>query len=260
MQTTRVEYGKPRLGLRRNECQFYHTIDLPTYGLIIADGGGKWDLRPFVAEMFKGIIFDGKSVLEVGPASGFLTVEMEKRGAQVTAVEAPYEHAWDIVPFPGCRERWADAAQKAWLPCTNSWWFTHEHSRSRANIIYLSAGNISPLRVGSYDVSLMSNVLLHNRDPLKIVTNAADCTKGSVIIIEQFNHDLEQIDQPLCRLDPVVNPAAGEENWNMWWRFNKKLFVNYLTIMGFKRFDHHTYEVNWGDVPIPSFTLAAHRI
>ncbi|GJE55575.1 class I SAM-dependent methyltransferase [Methylobacterium thuringiense] len=254
-----IDSAAPRRGLFREECQFYHTIDLPKVGLITGDGGGKWDLRPHISDLLKNVPLDGKSILEVGPGSGFLTREMEQRGANVTSVEAPFEHHWDIIPFPGCRERWGRAAQEAWTLCTNSWWFTHEHAQLVAKMIYLSANDVRPEKVGKHDVSLMSNMLLHNRDPLRIITNCADCAEETVVIIEQFNHDLEQIDQPLCRLDPIVNPKPGEENWNVWWRFNKKFFVNFLRIMGFVRFESHDYNVNWGEVPIPTFTLVAHR-
>jgi len=42
-------------------------------------------------------------VLEIGPASGFLTFEMEKRGADVISVEVTDEHGWDFVPYPDAR-------------------------------------------------------------------------------------------------------------------------------------------------------------
>ena len=56
-------------------------------------GGGKiiglWDLRQTVDDYLGRIDFAGKRVLEIGPASGFLTIEMERRGADVVAVELP---------------------------------------------------------------------------------------------------------------------------------------------------------------------------
>ena len=47
--------------------------------------------------------FAGQRVLEIGPASGFLTFEMEKRGADVISVEVTDEHGWDFVPYPDCK-------------------------------------------------------------------------------------------------------------------------------------------------------------
>ena len=50
---------------------------------------GLWDLRQTVDDYLGRIDFAGKRVLEIGPASGFLTIEMERRGADVVAVELP---------------------------------------------------------------------------------------------------------------------------------------------------------------------------
>ena len=64
---------------------------------------GDWDLRRGVDDYLGKVVFAGKRVLEIGPASGFLTFEMEKRGAEVTSVEVTAEHGWDFVPYPASR-------------------------------------------------------------------------------------------------------------------------------------------------------------
>src|SRR5689334_17854377 len=79
------------------DCYFYHTMELPGHGVI---EGRDWDLRRGVDEYLGKVDFDGQRVLEIGPASGFLTFEMEKRGAEVVSVEVTAEHGWDFVPYP----------------------------------------------------------------------------------------------------------------------------------------------------------------
>ena len=64
---------------------------------------GDWDLRRGVDDYLGKVVFAGKRVLEIGPASGFLTFEMEKRGADVISVEVTDEHGWDFVPYPDAR-------------------------------------------------------------------------------------------------------------------------------------------------------------
>ena len=59
---------------------------------------GAWDYRHNVDDYLGRVGFGGKSVLEIGPASGYLTVAMEKRGAHVTAIETPVDLAWEYVP------------------------------------------------------------------------------------------------------------------------------------------------------------------
>ena len=82
------------------DCYFYHTMELPGRGVI---EGRDWDLRGRVDEYLGNVDFGGQRVLEIGPASGFLTFEMEKRGADVISVEVTDEHGWDFVPYPDAR-------------------------------------------------------------------------------------------------------------------------------------------------------------
>ncbi len=82
------------------DCYFYHTMELPGYGVI---EGRDWDLRGGVDEYLGKVDFAGQRVLEIGPASGFLTFEMEKRGAEVVSVEVTAEHGWDFVPYAAKR-------------------------------------------------------------------------------------------------------------------------------------------------------------
>ena len=62
---------------RLEDCFFYHAMELPGLGLIPAH----WDLRGRFADYIGGIDVAGKSVLDVGTATGFLSFEAEKRGA-----------------------------------------------------------------------------------------------------------------------------------------------------------------------------------
>ncbi len=72
---------RPAVGLE--DCHFYHTMEVPGYGVIEGD----WDLRAGVDAYLGGVSFANQRVLEIGPASGLLTFEMEKRGAAVVCVE-----------------------------------------------------------------------------------------------------------------------------------------------------------------------------
>jgi len=51
------------------DCYFYHTVELPSHGVI----NGDWDLRRGVDNYLGNVAFAGQRVLEIGPASGFLT-------------------------------------------------------------------------------------------------------------------------------------------------------------------------------------------
>jgi hypothetical protein len=74
-------------------------MELPDHGVT----NGEWDLRRGVDEYLGNVSFAGQRVLEIGPASGFLTFEMEKRGAEVISVEVTARHGWDFVPYPASK-------------------------------------------------------------------------------------------------------------------------------------------------------------
>ncbi len=95
-------FATPRKEEDLADCYFYHTMELPGRGVI---EGQDWDLRGRVDEYLGNVDFAGQRVLEIGPASGFLTFEMEKRGADVISVEVTDEHGWDFVPYPELQSR-----------------------------------------------------------------------------------------------------------------------------------------------------------
>src|SRR6476620_5525485 len=70
-------FAAPRFIDRVEDCFFYHAMELPGFGLIPAH----WDLRGRFDDYIGGIDVRGKSVLDVGTATGFLSFEAEKRGA-----------------------------------------------------------------------------------------------------------------------------------------------------------------------------------
>jgi len=70
-------------------------MDLPQIGLV----HGNFDLRASIDEYLGPIEFAGQRVLEIGPASGFLTFAMEQRGAELVSVELPEDIPWDYVPY-----------------------------------------------------------------------------------------------------------------------------------------------------------------
>ncbi len=78
-----------------DECFFYHHMDLPGVGEV----GKGWDLRETIDDYLGHFDFRGKRVLDVGTASGFLTFEMEKRGAEVVSFDMASRTQRQLVPF-----------------------------------------------------------------------------------------------------------------------------------------------------------------
>lgn len=250
-----------RKGLKLEECQFYHTMELPEVGLIRGYEGGNWDLRPSVEDLIGGIDFRGKRVLEVGPASGFLTFEIERRGASVVCAEIPQDHMYDVVPYPELADRWAEAITENWTRMTNAWWFAREKFRSNATMLYIGAYNLNDYDLGEFDIVIVSNMLLHNRDPLKIIQNCCRVTSGSIVVIDIVEHALETSGWPLLKFVPEGGaPTPGNENYNQWWRLSTHFVVAALSVMGFRKpAQVSRFLAKWNQIGIESFRVVGSR-
>jgi SAM-dependent methyltransferase len=231
------------------DCSFYHTMDIPGHGTV----DGEWDLRPGIASYFGGLDFAGRQVLEIGPASGFLTFEMERRGADVTSVEVSSDYVWDFVPQAALDlavivgER-RDLMRKL----ANGFWFAHGAFGSRARVHYGNAYDL-PDALGRFDVAVLACVLLHCRDALVILDNCARVASDAVVVVEPVLS--EQTGQPIARL----HPSAENGSWDMWWNFTPEFFVQALGVLGFPHatVTHHT-QLRLGST-IPMFTVVARR-
>ncbi|HEY7000293.1 MAG TPA: hypothetical protein VH330_01015 [Candidatus Udaeobacter sp.] len=213
------------------ECYFYHTIELPGHGVM----DGEWDLRRGVDDYVGKVSFAGQRVLEIGPASGFLTFEMEKRGAAVVSVEVTAEHGWDFVPYLTSKlQEILGPRQIVMQRLKNSYWFAHAAQRSKAQVYYGDVYNL-PAALGKFDIAVMAAVLLHCRDPLKIVEQCGKMAK-SLIIVDKFHPELEGA--PVCRLAPTSQNFL----WHTWWHFSTQFFTQFLAVMGFTVSETLTHE------------------
>jgi O-methyltransferase len=230
------------------DCHFYHTMEVPGHGIMTGD----WDLRGGVDDYLGKVALAGQRVLEIGPASGFLTFEMEKRGADVVSVEVTAEHGWDFVPYP------ANKLEEVFGPranhmerLKNSYWFSHAAHQSKAKVYYGDVYNL-PAALGQFDIAVMGSVLLHCRDPLRIVEQCGKMAR-SIIITDMFYPDLEGT--PVCRL----LPAPQNFRWDTWWQFSTQFFTQFLAVMGFTTAEILTHEQHRVGRADTFFTIVAQR-
>lgn len=234
-----------------DECQFYHSMDLPGIGAV----SGQWDLRGGVDDYLGGVALDGKRVLEIGPASGFLTFEMEQRGAEVVCVDTPIDHVWDFVPQESVD---MDAIMPRFkehvIQVRNSFWFCHGLFSSRAKMYYGDAYDL-PESLGDFDVCLLGSILLHCQNPVKMIHSCARLTHGTMIVTEKRCPDLGQ--GPICRLVP----NGKNETWNTWWDFTPEFFKQYLDVLGFNESSVHAHVQKFKkkEQTVEMFTVVASR-
>ena len=248
-------FAPPCDDVKLEDCDFYHTVEVPGYGVI----RGFWDLRGRVDEYLGNYDFGGKRVLEIGPASGFLTFEMERRGAEVVALEVPDDPGWDFVPFPN------EVIQPILMPrrrhmrrIKNSFWFLHRIYNSRAQLCYGDSCNI-PNEIGKFDVAIMASVLLHCERPVRVI---AECSKlaDTLIVCDTYNPMLEG--NPAC----LLVPDANNQIYDTWWKFSTTYFEQYFGVIGF----HYTFTTQHDQLgfsqneetdkqTVPLFTIVASK-
>src|SRR5215208_6118610 len=88
-----VAEGRP-LRERVDALSWYHVLELPD-GVVTP---GWFDLRPYVGEYGLPERMDGMRALEVGTWDGFWAFEMERRGAEVVALDLDDERDLDWPP------------------------------------------------------------------------------------------------------------------------------------------------------------------
>lgn len=238
-------YEQPR-NVSVGDCDFYHVMDLPGVGHV----GGQWDLRGHVDEYLGNVDLGGKRVLEIGPASGFLTVEMERRGAEVVAVDVADDPGWDFVPYPAAVLGGIMPGRREHMRrVKNSFWLTHQANAAKSKIYYGDACNLPDL--GRFDVAVMAAVLLHTRSPVAIME---ECAKraDTLVITDCLNQDIEG--SPICRLIPT----RSNNVYDAWWHFSSEFFTQFLQVMGFNCVVTRHAQLYAGN-PVDLFTIVATR-
>jgi SAM-dependent methyltransferase len=218
-----------------DECTFYHAIDLPGLGT----QAGQWDLRHTIDAYLGGVEFTGMRVLDVGAANGFLTFEMERRGAEVVAVDLSSGTDWDMVPFAGQEERVAEirAFYGSAVPRrTKAFWLAHGLLGSHSK---LHLGNIYqlPAQLGQFDVAMLGMILGHLRDPFGALMSITRLVKKTIIITEvALDH--------AGAFAYFMPDAATPHDTASWWATSEDLRTKMLAVLGFEldsceRVAHH---------------------
>ena len=175
-------YATPLDVRNLDQCWFYHTTNLPGFGMVKGD----WDLRAGINDYLGHVSFAGKRVLDVGTASGFLCFHAEKAGADVIAYDLAPHMQWDVVPFGGGVAD-SDSAERfhSITSINNSFWLSHRAMASKARMVHGSIYSI-PAEIGPVDICLFGSILLHLRDPFLALQNGCRLTKETVVVTDCY--------------------------------------------------------------------------
>lgn len=214
----------------RSDCIFYHSITYPDGETVDA----AWDIRG----MFEGYIGNypiaGKTLLDVGTASGFLAFHAEKAGATVTALEARTARELNHIPIRGLpyhddRRAFIAAQGEHLRRLKNSYWYGWHKFSSKAETIYAPLAEL-PFLDRKFDVVLAGAILEHLPDPVTVIGDLARLAKEAVIIAYT----------PVADTDELVMKAAlnwligtGPENSYTWWTLSRGLYTHVFRNLGF---------------------------
>lgn len=236
---------------RLEECLFYHAVTL-------ANGDemtGEWDLRPDPGRYLGDVDFAGRSVLEIGPASGFLSFHMEAAGADVTCLEPPMAHLWDVVPLRDFDTvGWKRSFTKQIEQVRNAFWYLYQERNARARMVEADPYRL-PDDFGPFDIGVLTSVLLHCRRPFDLLESVAARTTRSIIITE--------VHEPTLGERPVsmLVPHDTIKQVDTWWLFTPQFFISTLSLFGFteSRVTYHKQKQPAEQREVDLFTVVCER-
>ncbi len=239
-------YAEPRRGLTPDDCYFHQTIDVPPWGR----QEGEWELTHIPEHYLGGVDLKGKKVLEIGAASGFLTLNMERMGAEVTAYDLNEDYPADFLIPPSqdrkqCMEEYRDYIKRL----NNSFWLVHEAYKLQAKVVYGTAYGI-PSELDAVDAATCSCVLLYLRDPFRALQNIANHALDHLIITEPLWDDAiyslhSKLQRRVTRSTglreyttragaPLFVMDPAEEKRCIWWMLSPEIITHYVEILGFE--------------------------
>jgi hypothetical protein len=210
--------------VRLEDCYFYHCARLPDGSFI----DGPWDLLDNEHQYLGEIDLAGRSVLEFGPASGWLTVWMAQQGAEVVIVDIGWDLAADLMPL-GTIDLEKARRESVWTAAQveNAWWYLRRAYGHSARAVYAPIYDLPP-DLGRSDVAVFGSLLLHLRDPFRALEQAAAITDDTIVVVEPLNVPASDIDRPVLLWNPThgVNPSG-------WWSLSPGVVTDMLAVLGF---------------------------
>ena len=254
-----VVWAEPRNITSIDDCYFYHTMDIPNHGTV----HGEWDLRGREPSYLGHISLQGKSVLEVGTASGHLCFTMERMGAEVVAYDLSDEQEWDIVPYAAYDYGEHIALRKEHIRrVNNGFWLAHRAYNSHAKMTY---GNVYevPTDIGEYDICTFGSILLHLRDPFLALERVLAHAKETAVVTDvapRFS-DNRLLARPLARtrLIKFMPNASRCSPTETWWSLPPQLVSEFLRILGFVRTEITFHRQLCGGKEVRLYTVVGHR-
>ena len=169
--------------------RWYHTIDLG-HGVVTP---GVDDTRERLARLALPGSLAGKTVLDIGAWDGFFSFEAERRGA--ARVVASDSYSW----------------KGGGWGTKSGFLLAREALGSRVEDVEIDVMDLSPERVGTFDIVFFLGVLYHLRHPLLALERVASVTR-ELLVLETVV-DLVGLGRPAAAFYPGTELNADPTNW-----------------------------------------------
>lgn len=196
-----------------SQRKWFHSIDLG--GGIVTPGSKSPAIHAVeYAAFFDPVDLNGRSVLDIGAWNGAYSFEAKRRGA--TRVLATDHYAWNHPDICG-RDGFELARSVLGLDVES---------------MDIDVPELTPERVGTFDVVMFLGVFYHLFDPIAGLERAAKLTR-EVLIVESHTDALD-IDRPAMIMYPGRELADDPTNW---WGPNPACMTALLKQFGFAKVD-----------------------
>lgn len=198
---------------RVDAVRWYHSIDLGRG--VVTPGADNTAARLDKVRLPPDL--RGRSVLDIGAWDGFWSFEAERRGA--ARVVASDWYSWH-------GQGWGTGQGKAGFQ------LARDVLESRVEDVDVDVLDLSPERLGTFDVVLFLGVLYHVPNPLLALERVASVTQGLLIL--ETVVDMIGIGRPAAAFYPDRELSNDPTNW---WGPNHAAVAGMLRSVGFPRVD-----------------------
>jgi len=257
-----VAFAEPRYVADLSDCFFYHTMTLPDFGEV----RGHWDLRGRFGDYVGHVDVKGKSVIDIGTATGFLSFEAERNGAnEVVSFDMAHARQQNFLPFKDKLHyrdptAWAEKHNIEVEQWKNAYWLCHRLLNSRAKVYYGDIYDL-PVELGQFDIALIGSVLEHLSDPITALASIARLVRETIVIVVPLLDSEEGTFDTTHRIARFEGSADYPENDFTWWTYSAGLYRTVFKMLGF-HLSHITsaqYRYHHLDRLEPRYTLVAKR-
>ncbi|HEY7580204.1 MAG TPA: methyltransferase domain-containing protein [Acetobacteraceae bacterium] len=191
------------------QLPWFHQIDFGA-GLLTPGAIRLSKINRMSRMLFDGLDLRGRTLLDIGCWDGAYSLEATRRGATVTAVD---HFVW--------HDGWGDRR------CID---LVQRHLAPSLRVVDADLLELTPDRLGRFDVVLFLGVLYHLRDPLTALERVARLATDTLVVETRMT--MRHLRKPVMQFHPGGTLGSDPTNW---WTPNRRCVEAMLRDLGFQR-------------------------